>query len=77
MMALPHAKMLLSFESLFAILCSHIATRKFLAISSSPLPAFKSARAMCRFEMLPKWASAAVKGCGCVGHPECALVLLF
>ena len=76
-MVLPRAKMPLSFESLCAVLYSRIAARKSLAIASSPLAALKSARGTCRFELLLKQAGAAAKGCGCIGHWERGLVLLF
>lgn len=71
-MALPRAKMLLGFKSLFAVLCSHITVRKFLAVSSSPLAALKSGKGFMRVR-----AGGALKGCGCVGHPQRGLVLLF
>ena len=73
-MALPHGIMLLSFESPFAALCSHIAARQFLALPSFPLAAFEPARGTCRFELPPKRAGAAAKGCGCAGHAELGLV---
>lgn len=63
--------MLLSFKSLFAVLCSHITARKFLAVSRSPLAALKAAKGTCRFELLLLTrAGAAGKGCGCAERPS-------
>lgn len=69
--------MLLSFESLCAVLYSCITEKKSLTVSSCPLAVLKSARCTCRLELPPEQAGAAAKGCGCIGHPECGLVLLF
>lgn len=70
-MALPHAKMPLSFESLCAILYTCVSARKSLAVSSSSLAALKSARAdlkvqaaaeagwCCRKRLRLNWTSGA------------------